>query len=101
MSEHDPTNDTQETFVSHLVELRQRLVKAAVAVLVIFAVLFTWPGASFIYDLLAKPMLATLPEGTRMIATGVITPFMVPLKVTLLAAFVLALPFVLYQAWAF
>ncbi len=93
--------DKQETFVSHLVELRQRLVKAVLAVLVVFIVLFTWPGASFIYDLLAQPMLATLPEGTRMIATGVITPFMVPVKVTLLAAFVLALPFVLYQIWAF
>jgi len=95
------SNEKTETFVSHLVELRQRLLKAASSVLVIFVVLFTWPGASAIYDVLAQPMLATLPEGTRMIATGVITPFMVPVKVTLLAAFVLALPIVLYQAWAF
>ncbi len=95
------SSEKTETFVSHLVELRQRLLKAAVSVLVVFVVLFTWPGASFIYDLLAQPMLATLPEGTRMIATGVITPFMVPVKVTLLAAFVLSLPIVLYQAWAF
>src|SRR5690606_41610044 len=50
---------------------------------------------------LAQPMLSTLPAGTRMIATGVITPFMVPVKVTLMAAFVIALPVVLYQAWAF
>lgn len=91
----------EESFVSHLVELRQRLVRAVVAVLAVFVVLFTWPGASAIYDILAQPMLATLPEGTRMIATGVITPFMVPVKVTLLAAFLLALPFVLYQVWAF
>ncbi|HEY9280211.1 MAG TPA: twin-arginine translocase subunit TatC [Eoetvoesiella sp.] len=91
----------QDTFISHLVELRTRLLKAVAAVLVIFVVLFLYPGASKIYDLLAQPMLASLPEGTRMIATGVITPFMVPIKVTLLAAFVIALPVVLYQAWAF
>jgi sec-independent protein translocase protein TatC len=91
----------QEGFMSHLVELRNRLIKAVAAVMVVFVVLFLYPGASVIYDFLAQPMLASLPEGTRMIATGVITPFMVPMKVTLLAAFVLALPYVLYQAWAF
>src|SRR3546814_16564678 len=75
--------------------------KAVVAVLAVFVVLFIYPGPSAIYDILAQPMLASLPTGTRMIATGVITPFMVPIKVTLLAAFILALPIVLYQAWAF
>ena len=94
-------DDSQETFISHLVELRSRLLKAVVAVLVVFAVLFIYPGASKIYDFLAQPMLASLPTGTRMIATGVITPFMVPIKVTLMAAFVISLPVVLYQAWAF
>ena len=84
-----------------MVELRDRLIKAAAAVVAIFVVLFMYPGASVIYDFLAQPMLATLPAGTRMIATGVITPFMVPVKVTMLAAFILALPFVLYQVWAF
>lgn len=93
--------DKQDTFMSHLVELRSRLMKAVVAVLAVFVVLFIYPGPSAIYDLLAQPMLASLPTGTRMIATGVITPFMVPVKVTLLASFVLALPVVLYQAWAF
>lgn len=92
---------SQDTFISHLVELRTRLMRAVVAVLAVFVVLFIYPGPSAIYDMLAQPMLASLPEGTRMIATGVITPFMVPIKVTLLAAFVLALPIVLYQAWAF
>ena len=91
----------QETFISHLVELRSRLMKAVLAVIAVFVVLFIYPGASAIYDVLAQPMLASLPEGTRMIATGVITPFMVPVKVTLMAAFVVALPVVLYQAWAF
>lgn len=87
--------------MSHLVELRSRLLRAVVAVLVVFVILFIYPGASIIYDLLAAPMLASLPEGTRMIATGVITPFMVPVKVTMMAAFVISLPIVLYQAWAF
>lgn len=91
--------DSQESFISHLVELRDRLLKALVAVLVVFVCLTPWAGA--IYDLLAMPMIATLPPGTKMIATGVITPFMVPLKVTLLAAFVIALPVVLFQVWAF
>jgi sec-independent protein translocase protein TatC len=92
---------TEDSFISHLVELRDRLIRALLAVGVVFIVLFLYPGASTIYDLLAQPMLATLPPGTRMIATGVITPFMVPVKVTMLAAFVVALPVVLYQAWSF
>lgn len=99
--EDDEGKGGQTGFISHLVELRDRLIKAAVAVVAIFVVLFLYPGASVIYDFLAQPMLATLPPGTRMIATGVITPFMVPVKVTMLAAFILALPFVLYQVWAF
>jgi len=90
-----------ETFISHLVELRDRLLRAVASVLVIFVVIFLYPGAAFIYDTLAQPMLASLPQGSTMIATGVITPFMVPVKVTLLAAFIIALPYVLYQAWAF
>lgn len=92
-------SDVQETFISHLIELRSRLMWAMGSVLVVFLCLVPW--AADVYDLLARPMIATLPPGTKMIATGVITPFMVPLKVTLLAAFALALPVVLYQAWAF
>ena len=91
----------QESFVSHLVELRDRLLRAIIAIGVVFLVLWFFPGLSAIYDLLAKPMMETLPEGTRMIATGVITPFLVPLKVGMMAAFLVALPVVLYQAWAF
>jgi sec-independent protein translocase protein TatC len=93
---------TQGTFVSHLIELRGRLVKAVSVVLVLFvAVGFIWPGAAAVYDFLAAPLMNALPEGTKMIATGVITPFMVPVKVAALVAFLLALPVVLYQAWAF
>ena len=87
--------------MSHLIELRQRLMHAVGAVLVLFVVLFIWPGSGYIYDLLAAPLMSALPEGAKMIATGVITPFMVPVKVTALAAFLIALPYVLYQAWAF
>ncbi|MBE0615573.1 MAG: twin-arginine translocase subunit TatC [Burkholderiales bacterium] len=91
----------QETFISHLVELRDRLLRSIYAVLGIFTLLWFWPGLAEIYDLLALPMMRTLPEGTHMIATGVITPFLVPLKVGLMAAFMLALPYVLYQVWGF
>jgi len=91
----------QESFISHLIELRQRLIRAVAAVLLLFVVLFIWPGSGYIYDLLAAPLMSALPEGAKMIATGVITPFMVPVKVTALAAFLMALPYVLYQAWAF
>ena len=92
---------SQETFVSHLIELRTRLIHALVAVLIAMVILLIWPGAGAIYDFLALPLMEALPQGTRMIATGVITPFLIPLKVTALAAFMLALPYVLYQAWAF
>jgi len=91
----------QDTFISHLVELRERVMRALLAVLGVFVVLFLWPGSGPIYDFLAAPLMHALPEGTRMIATGVITPFMVPMKVTALLAFLVALPYVLYQAWAF
>jgi sec-independent protein translocase protein TatC len=92
---------TQETFVSHLIELRQRVVHALVAFLVVFVAIFLWPGAAPIYDFLAAPLMNALPEGATMIATGVVTPFLVPMKVTALVAFMIALPYLLYQAWAF
>src|SRR5690625_7989764 len=89
-----------ETFISHLVELRDRLLRAVVSVLIGFVVLFLYPGAAFIYDTLAQPMLASLPQGSTMIATGVITPIMVDVKVTLLATIIVTLPYVRYQARA-
>lgn len=99
MSNEQDSAAANETFVSHLVELRNRVLKASAAILVVFVCLMPWAGS--IYDLLAMPMMAALPEGSQMIATGVITPFLVPVKVTLLVAFLVALPIVLYQAWAF
>ncbi|MES2069155.1 MAG: twin-arginine translocase subunit TatC [Pseudomonadota bacterium] len=100
MSDQEPQGP-QDTFISHLVELRDRLVKASIGIAIVCAALFAWPGPSAIYDFLAQPMIASLPVGAKMIATGVISPFLVPMKVTLLLAFMLALPWVLYQAWAF
>jgi sec-independent protein translocase protein TatC len=89
----------EQGFLSHLVELRQRLVRSAFAVLIIFL-----PMSFFmkqIFDLLSRPLMIALPAGTKLLATGVTTPFMVPLKLTLFVSFLLALPFVLWQAWAF
>ncbi|MDP9108392.1 MAG: twin-arginine translocase subunit TatC [Pseudomonadota bacterium] len=93
------SSEMQETFISHLVELRDRIIKAAAAVVIVFLCLMPWAG--HIYDLLAYPMMVALPAGSKMIATGVITPFLIPVKVTLLVAFMIALPWVLYQLWAF
>ena len=90
---------TGESFIAHLVELRTRLLHSVVAVLLVFVCLFPW--ASDLYTLLAHPLLARLPKGGQMIATDVTTPFFVPLKVALMAAFLIALPYVLYQIWRF
>ena len=100
----DPPDElagTEQPFVTHLVELRDRLVRASIAVGICFGVLAIWPGPSGLYDLLAAPLVANLPKGATLIATNVISPFIVPLKITLLGAFLLALPVVLYQVWAF
>ncbi|MFI4888001.1 MAG: twin-arginine translocase subunit TatC [Burkholderiales bacterium] len=93
------TSDPQESFLSHLIELRTRLMRSIIAVVIVLLVLF--PFAKDIYALLAKPLLRVLPRGSTMIATDVTGTFLVPLKVTLMAAFLVALPYVLWQAWAF
>jgi len=89
----------EQSFLSHLIELRQRLVRSAIAIVVIFLALS--PFMRDIFTILSAPLMSVLPEGTKLIATGVITPFMVPLKLTLFVSFLIALPYVLYQAWAF
>ncbi|MDR2709892.1 MAG: twin-arginine translocase subunit TatC [Burkholderiales bacterium] len=89
----------QETFISHLIELRSRLLRSIVAILVAFVALFYW--AKDIYAFLAHPLMAALPQGASMIATEVTAPFFVPLKVTLMVAFLIVLPYVLWQLWAF
>jgi sec-independent protein translocase protein TatC len=94
-----PPGGQEQGFLSHLIELRQRLVRSALAVLIIFLPLTFFMKE--IFDLLSRPLMVALPQGTKLLATGVIAPFMVPLKVTLFVSFLLALPVVLYQAWAF
>jgi sec-independent protein translocase protein TatC len=90
---------TSESFIGHLVELRKRLLNSVVAVLLVFLCLA--PFAGRLYSLLAQPLLAKLPKGGQMIATEVTTPFLVPLKVALMAAFLIALPYIMYQLWRF
>ncbi|MBK7648575.1 MAG: twin-arginine translocase subunit TatC [Betaproteobacteria bacterium] len=95
-------SDTPEdSFISHLIELRDRLLRSLIAIVVVLGILCLYPGPGVIYDILAAPLTRALPEGTKMVAIGVITPFMVPLKVTAMVAFVFALPYILYQVWAF
>ena len=89
----------QESFLSHLIELRTRLVRSLLALVIAVLVLVPW--AREIYAVLAHPLVLALPKGGQMIATDVIGPFFVPLKVTALVGFVLALPYLLYEAWAF
>jgi sec-independent protein translocase protein TatC len=89
----------EESFISHLIELRDRLLKMILAILIVFLILVYW--ASDIYTLLARPLLAALPSDGKMIATDVVGVFLVPVKVTLLVSFLIALPYVLFQVWAF
>jgi len=91
--------NTSESFIAHLIELRTRLLHAIVALLLVFLCLFPW--ASKLYAVLAQPLLSKLPKGGQMIATDVTTPFFVPLKVALMASFLIALPYILYQVWRF
>ena len=91
--------EASETFISHLIELRDRLLRSVIAWLILFVCLF--PFANDLYTILAQPMLAKLPKGGQMIATEVVTPFFVPIKVAMMTAFLGALPVILYQVWAF
>lgn len=96
---NNPAPPQEQTFVSHLVELRDRLLRIIGAVLVLFLVMM--PFANDLYTWLAKPLLASLPEGGTMIATQVASPFLTPFKFTFMLALFLCVPFILYQAWAF
>ena len=92
-------DNTNETFVSHLLELRTRLLYAFGGLLLVFICLIPW--ASDLYALLAEPLIAKLPKGGQMIAIDVITPFFGPIKVAMMVAFLISLPYLLYQAWLF
>lgn len=100
-SQDDELAGTEQPFVQHLVELRNRLVKAIIAIAVCVLALALYPGPAALYDILAAPLVASLPKGATLIATSVISPFMVPLKIMMMTGFLLALPVVLWQVWAF
>lgn len=94
------TNPTKEqTFIHHLIELRDRLIRAGVGVLLVFVCLVYF--SNDIYNFVATPLLKVMPEGGRMIATDVVAPFLAPIKLTLWVSFFIAIPWVLYQVWAF
>ncbi|MCC5902805.1 MAG: twin-arginine translocase subunit TatC [Halomonas sp.] len=96
----EPRNEqSQAPLIEHLIELRTRLIKAVVVILVIFLGLYAF--ANDIYTFVAEPLMALLPEGSQMIATEVASPFLAPFKLTLVVAVFIAIPFVLHQAWAF
>ena len=97
----DELAGTEQPFVQHLMELRDRMIRVVIAIGIAAGILAIWPGPAVLFDLLAAPLVATLPKGASLIATSVISPFLVPLKILLMAAFMLALPVVLYQVWAF
>lgn len=101
MSDPQKSQDegAEETFISHLVELRDRIIRAGLAVIVVFVGLVYW--APDIFRLLARPLMQNLPKDGKMIVTDVTGSFFVPMKVTMLVSFVIALPIVLYQIWAF
>ncbi len=93
----DPRNELP--LVEHLIELRNRVVKALLAVIIVFVVLS--PFMKQLFDTVSHPLMGALPQGTKLLSIGVVAPFLVPLKVTLFVAFLIALPVVLYQAWAY
>jgi len=101
MTENNSTEDSglQETFLYHLYELRDRVIKSALAIIVVFVCLVYW--APDIFHLFSQPLLDSLPAGGKMIVTDVTGSFFVPMKVTMLVAFIIALPVVIYQLWAF
>jgi len=92
-------SEGMKAFVAHLIELRDRLLRAVLAVVVLMLMLFPW--ASELFTIFATPVISSLPDGQTMIATGAISPFFIPIKLAALAAVFLAMPYILYQLWAF
>lgn len=101
-SEHgDELAGTEQPFVQHLVELRDRILRCIVGVALAMVALALWPGPNGLIDVIAQPIRAHMPPDARLIAVGVFSPFFVPLKVLMMAGLLLMLPWVMYQAWAF
>ncbi len=101
VNKEDELAGTEQPFIQHLVELRDRLLHSIYGIAAVLVVLLFYPGPSRLYDLLAMPLVKSLPEGSRMIAVGVVSPFLVPIKVSVMAALAISLPWILYQIWAF
>ena len=99
MSEQDPEQSVAGSLMSHLVELRDRVVRMVVSVLVIFLCLFYWANDIYVY--LAEPLTRHLPEGANMIAIDVASPFLTPFKLVLMLSVFLAMPVILHQCWSF
>src|SRR5512145_2788883 len=97
----DELAGTEQPFVSHLIELRDRLIHALYGLVAAVIVLAIWPGPTGLLDLLAVPIRAHMPPDAKLIAVGVFSPFFIPLKVLFMAAVLLALPWLIYQLWAF
>jgi len=95
----EKTVEAEVPFMSHLVELRDRLLRAVLVILILFLALFTFSNE--LYSLLAEPLLIHLPQGSNMIATDVASPFLTPFKLAMMTAVFISMPFILYQLWAF
>ena len=95
----DTNSDQEQTFVSHLMELRDRLMRVVLAIIIVFLCLFYF--ANDIYTMVAGPLMAHLPEGSTMIAIEVASPFLTPFKLTLVLSVFIAMPYILYQFWGF
>jgi sec-independent protein translocase protein TatC len=100
-TQEDELAGTEQPFVAHLVELRDRLIYCLVGIVVAVAVLAIWPGPNGLIDFIARPIRAHMPPDAKLIAVGVFSPFFVPLKVLLLVAIIAVLPWLMYQLWAF
>ena len=94
---NDPVQPNELPFVQHLIELRDRLLRVVLAVVILFLALFAF--ANDLYTYLAEPLMRHMPKGTSMIATEVASPFLTPFKLTLVLSIFLAIPVILYQAW--
>ena len=100
-NKEDELAGTEQPFVQHLVELRDRLIYSMAGLVVAMILLAIWPSPSGLIDLIAEPIRAHMPPGAKLIAVGVFSPFFVPLKVLMMAGVLLALPWLMYQLWAF
>ena len=101
MAQPEDPQSAEGSLITHLLELRDRLLYSVIAIAVVFGALMAFVGSGEVYTLVAKPLMDVLPPGANMVATEVASPFLTPIKLTLAVALVLTIPFLLYQLWAF